>query len=90
MSEDKTQVSYSLKELFDKIDSKFDKMDSKFDKIDNKFDKIDSKFNWLIGLMIACFFGVAALIFNLSNKMDKVIERVHDNDKRITVLETKN
>lgn len=81
METEKNEVTYSLKELFDNQNKA----------ITDLRNHVDTKINWLLGLMIAGFFatifGLGSLIFNMSNKMDKVIDKVHSNDKRITVLE---
>lgn len=36
-------VEYSIKELFDKLDSRFDKIDKRFDKVDERFEKLETK-----------------------------------------------
>lgn len=38
-----TNVEYSIKELFDKLDSRFDKIEKRFDKMDERFEKLETK-----------------------------------------------
>ena len=97
MQSEEPTVTYSIKELFDnqnKVISDQNKAIADQSKaIADLRTHVDNKFNWLLGITIACFLGLATLMFTLhiriDSKLDRVIDKVHENDKRITILENK-
>ena len=63
------------------VDSRWDQLDIKFtnrfDKVDVRFDKLERYFEELVGMVVT-----------QTTKIDRVLHRLDDHDRRITALET--
>ena len=76
MDNEKHNVTYTLKELFDNQNKVITDLSK----------QVSSNFKWLLGFILGVAGLMLTLHFNLSAKMDKIIEKVHSNDKEIAVI----